>query len=105
LWYVVLSRNDRPAEERAPRTPAHLRWLERLHREGRALFSGQTADGRYGLYVLLAPDLEAARSLAAEDPYHGAGDRHVEDVLEWSPKRAMRLNVSVAEIEAMATGA
>jgi uncharacterized protein YciI len=105
MWYLVLSRNDRSAEERAERTPSHLDWLVGLHRGGRALFSGQTADGGYGVYILLAPDLPAARALAAQDPYHLAGDRHIQDVLEWAPKRALRMDgPTVADIEAMARG-
>lgn len=75
-----------------------------LHRGGRALFSGRTSDGSYGIYVLLAENLDDARRTAAQDPYHISGDRLLEQVLEWNPQRAMRMDRTIAEIEAMATG-
>lgn len=103
MWYLVLSKNLKTDAEREAATPAHLGWLADLHRAGRALFSGRTADGAYGIYVLLAENLEAGRALAAQDPYHVCGDRVLEQVLEWAPKRAMRLDVSIDDIEAMAT--
>ena len=104
MWYLVLSRNLRSDEERGPRTQAHLDWLDGLHRSGRALFSGRTADGAYGVYVLLTESLAEARALAAEDPYHQHGDRQME-VLDWTPRRAFRLEgPTPAELEAMARG-
>lgn len=102
MWYLVLSRTVRSAAEREARTQAHLDWLADQHRAGRALFSGQSKDDEYGIYILLADDLEKGRALAAQDPYHLHGDRDLQ-VLEWHPKRAMRFNMSVADVEAFAT--
>ena len=104
MWYLVLSRNLKSDSERQNTTSAHLDWLADLHRAGRALFSGRTADGEYGIYVLLAENLDAGRELAGQDPYHVAGARVPEKVLEWNPQRAMRLDITIADVEAMATG-
>jgi uncharacterized protein YciI len=104
VWYLVLSQNPKPEGIQPETTDAHLEWLADLHRSGRALFSGRTADHAYGIYVLLADNLEAGRQLAAQDPYHLTGDRTLDKVLEWNPQRAMRMDVTIADLEAMATG-
>ncbi len=105
MWYLVLSRTLKRGEAKQPHYEAHRKWLETQHREGRALFSGPSTDDTYGIYVLLAPNLEAARKLAAQDPYHEQGDRELEQVLEWDPRRAMRMEgPTIAELEAMARG-
>jgi uncharacterized protein len=105
MWYLVLSRDLGQDDMKQTHRDAHAGWLDDQHRAGRALFSGPTTDGRYGMYVLLAPDLAAARALAGEDPYHQHGIRDLEQVLEWDPRRAMRLtNTSIAELTALATG-
>jgi uncharacterized protein YciI len=103
MWYLVLSRGLRNEEERKERTQPHLDWLAELHRSGQALFSGRTADGSYGIYVLLADSFDDGRALAAQDPYHIHGDRSME-VLEWNPQRAFRLDRTIADVEAMARG-
>jgi uncharacterized protein YciI len=102
MWYLVLSRAARSDEEKQPRMQPHLDWLDDLHRAGRVLFSGRTADHDYGIYILLADTLAEATELAAADPYHIHGDRTMQ-ILAWNPQRAMRLEgPSIAEIEAMA---
>lgn len=104
MWYLVLSSRVRTNEERDTRTEPHRNWLDAQHRAGRMLFSGPTTDGNYGVYVLLAENLEAARRLAREDPYHAHGDRRAE-VLEWNAHRALNLDgPTIADIEAMARG-
>ncbi|HZS03203.1 MAG TPA: YciI family protein [Chloroflexota bacterium] len=104
MWYMVLSRDLGLDAAKQTHRDAHATWLDDQHRAGRALFSGPTADGRYGMYVLLAPNLDAARALAGEDPYHQHGVRELEQVLEWDPRRAMRLaGPSIAELTALAT--
>ena len=104
MWYLVLSRTLKQGEAKEPHYDAHRAWLETQHREGRALFSGPSTDDAYGIYVLLAPDLEAARALASQDPYHECGDRHLEQVLEWDPRRAMRMaGTTIDELTAMAS--
>jgi uncharacterized protein len=105
MWYLVLSRDLGQDETKQTHRDAHSGWLDAQHRAGRALFSGPTTDGRYGMYVLLAPNLAEARALAAQDPYHQHGVRNLEQVLEWDPRRAMRLEgPTIAELEAMARG-
>ncbi len=97
-----MSRNLESEAERQSVTAAHLEWLAELHRGGQALFSGRTSDGAYGIYILLADNLEEGTALASQDPYHVHGNRTLERVLEWNPKRAMRLDMSIADVEAMA---
>jgi len=105
MWYLVLSRDLAREDAKQSHRDAHAAWLDAQHRAGRALFSGPSTDGRYGLYVLLAPSLDDARALAGQDPYHQHGIRDLEQVLEWDPRRAMRLaGPSVADLEAMARG-
>jgi len=101
VWYLVLSRAVRSDEELRPRSQPHLDWLVGQHEAGRALFSGRTSDRTMGIYVLLASSLDEATNLAAEDPFHVHGDRTME-VLEWNPQRAMRMNMSIADVEALA---
>jgi len=101
MWYLVLSKRVRSNEEREARTPAHRDWLDAQHRAGKLLFSGPTTDG-YGVYVILADNLQEAERLAGQDPYHVHGDREME-VKEWNAHRAMRLEgPTIEEIEAMA---
>jgi uncharacterized protein YciI len=105
MWYLVLSRTLKHGEAKQPHYDAHRKWLEDQHRAGRALFSGPSTDDTYGIYVLLAPSLAEARALAAQDPYHELGDRELEQVIEWDPRRAMRMEgPTIAELEAMARG-
>jgi uncharacterized protein YciI len=103
MWYLVLSRSLCSEQDMWPRRQPHLDWLENLHHEGRALFSGRTSDKAYGIYVLLAPDKAAAERLAAQDPYHVHGDREM-TLLEWDPQRAMRMDMTIADVEKLSTG-
>lgn len=105
MWYIVLSRSLPEKDEDKQRTyEAHRQWLDNQHRGGRLLFSGPTTDGRYGIYILLAPSLDDAKALAAQDPYHHNGIR-VMEVLEWRAHRAFRLNgPAIADVEMMAKG-
>jgi uncharacterized protein YciI len=82
----------------------HRQWLDDQHKAGRLLFSGPTTDGRYGVYVMLAANLDEAKSLAAQDPHHARGIRAME-VLEWRAHRAFNLNgPSIEAVEQMAKG-
>jgi uncharacterized protein YciI len=104
MWYLVLSKRVKSDDERDARTPAHRDWLDDQHRSGRLLFSGPSTDGIYGIYVLLADDLEAARKLAGEDPYHAHGDREA-NVIEWRAHRSLRLDgITIDDIESAARG-
>ena len=103
MWYLVLSRTLRHGADKQPHYDAHRDWLEEQHRSGRALFSGPDTSDTYGIYVLLAPSHAEARALAAQDPYHALGDRELEQVLEWDPRRAFRMDgMTVAGVEAQA---
>lgn len=103
MWYIVLS-HAKPgmAEEQQAHYDEHRLWLEEQHKAGRLLFSGPTSDGAYGIYVMLAANLEEAKALAAQDSHHRRGIRSME-VLEWDPRRAFRMDqYSIADVEKMA---
>jgi uncharacterized protein YciI len=103
MWYIVMSRSLPEKEEDKQRNyEAHRQWLDDQHKSGRLLFSGPTTDGRYGVYIMLAANLDEAKSIAAQDPHHARGIREME-VLEWRAHRAFGLNgPTIAEVERMA---
>ena len=103
MWYIVMSRSLPEKDEDKQRNyEEHRQWLDDQHRAGRLLFSGPTTDGRYGVYVMLAADLDEAKSIAAQDPHHVRGIRAME-VLVWRAHRAFRLDgPSIAEVEKIA---
>ncbi len=105
MWYLVMSRSLPEKEQDKQRNyEDHRQWLDDQHKAGRLLFSGPTTDGRYGVYVMLAANLDEAKSLAAQDPHHARGIRSME-VLEWRAHRAFNLNgPSIEAIEQMAKG-
>lgn len=82
--FVILGHDGPRGAERRPEVrPRHLEHLRPLDREGRVLVAGPlfADDGRTprgSLIVLEAPDLDAARELAARDPYvaEGVFDRY-----------------------------
>jgi len=67
------------------------------------MFSGPTTDGAFGVYVMLAKNLDEAKALAAADPHHERGIRKME-VLEWRVHRAFRLDRTIEDVEKMAKG-
>jgi uncharacterized protein YciI len=103
MWYLVMSRSLPEKEpDKQLNYEDHRQWLDDQHKAGRLLFSGPTTDGRYGVYVMLAANLDEAKSLAAEDPHHARGIRAME-VLEWRAHRAFKLNgPSIEAVEQMA---
>jgi hypothetical protein len=105
MWYLVMSRSLPEKEPDKQRNyEDHRQWLDDQHKAGRLLFSGPTTDGRYGVYVMLAANLDEAKSLAAQDPHHARGIRSME-VLEWRAHRAFNLNgPSIEAVEQMAKG-
>jgi uncharacterized protein YciI len=104
MWYLVLSRSLPEKEEAKQKNyEDHRQWLDDQHKAGRLLFSGPTTDGAFGVYVMLAENLDAAKALAATDPHHERGIRKME-VLEWRAHRAFRLDQSIEDIEKMAKG-
>jgi len=105
MWYLVMSGSLPEKEEDKQRNyEEHRQWLDDQHKAGRLLFSGPTTDGGYGIYLMLAANLDEAKSIAASDPHHARGIRKME-VLEWRAHRAFRLDgPSIAEIENIAKG-
>ena len=105
MWYIVMSRSlPEKEQDKQLNYEAHRQWLDDQHRAGRLLFSGPTADGGYGIYIMLAANLEEAKSLAAQDPHHARGIRAME-VLEWRAHRAFRLaGPTIADVEKLARG-
>lgn len=103
MWYIVLSRSLPEMEEsKQTHYDEHRRWLEEQHKAGRMLFSGPTTDGAYGIYIILASNLEEAKSLAAQDSHHVRGIRSME-VLEWNPRRAFRMDkYTISDVEQLA---
>ena len=105
MWYLVMSRSLPEKEQDKQRNyEEHRQWLDDQHQAGRLLFSGPTTDGGYGIYVMLAANLDEAKSLAASDPHHARGIRKME-VLEWRAHRAFRLDGRlIADVEKFAKG-
>ena len=105
MWYIVMSRSLPGKDEDKQRNyEEHRQWLDDQHRAGRLLFSGPTTDGSYGVYIMLAANLEEANSIAAQDPHHARAIRALE-VLEWRAHRAFRLNgPSIADVENLVKG-
>jgi uncharacterized protein YciI len=104
MWYIVLSRSLPEKEESQQLNyEEHRQWLDDQHRAGRLLFSGPTSDRAYGIYIMLAADLGEAKRIAAEDPHRQRGIRTME-VMEWSVRRAFRLDRTVADVERLAKG-
>jgi uncharacterized protein YciI len=56
--------------------------MKQQHETGKILFSGPTADRKYGVYVIRAGGREEAERIAASDPYTAAGFCAFE-LLEW----------------------
>jgi uncharacterized protein YciI len=105
MWYLVMSRSLPEREnDKQKNYEEHRQWLDDQHKAGRLLFSGPTTDGNYGVYVMLAANLDEAKALAATDPHHARGIRKME-VLEWRAHRAFRLDgLSIADVEKLARG-
>lgn len=103
MWYIVLSHSLPEKEsDKQENYEEHRQWLDDQHRAGRLLFSGPTTDGRFGVYVMLAANLDDAKKLAATDPHHMRGIRRME-VLEWRAHRAFNLSgPSIADVENLA---
>jgi uncharacterized protein YciI len=105
MWYLVMSRSLPEREQDKQRNyEEHRQWLDDQHKAGRLLFSGPTTDGGYGVYVMLAANLDEAKAVAATDPHHARRIRKME-VLEWRAHRAFRLDgPSIADVENFARG-
>ena len=105
MWYIVMSRSlPEKEQDKQLNYEEHRQWLDDQHRAGRLLFTGPTTDGGYGIYIMLAANLEEAKSLAAQEPHHARAIRAME-VLEWRAHRAFRLaGPTIADVEKLARG-
>ena len=104
MWYLVLSRSLPEKEaEKQKNYEDHRQWLDDQHKAGRLMFSGPTTDGAFGVYVMLAKNLDEAKVLAAADPHHERGIRKME-VLEWRVHRAFRLDRTIEDVVKLAKG-
>ncbi len=88
MWYLALRRAVRPREEWTVNLDQHLAWMKRQHEAGKILFSGPTADRKYGIYVIRAASKAEAENIAASDPYTAAGFSTFE-LLEWEIHQIM----------------
>lgn len=72
-------------ERRGPVRPAHLAYLESLHRDGKLLMAGAWTDPVDGaLFVYRGESIEQVRSWMADDPYQHAGLFDAVDLREWN---------------------
>jgi len=88
MWYLVLRQATKPREKWTVTLDQHLAWMKQQHEAGTILFSGPTADRKYGVYVIRAASKESARQIAASDPYTAAGFCSFE-LLEWEVHQIM----------------
>ncbi|MBO8172296.1 MAG: hypothetical protein H0Z33_10435 [Bacillaceae bacterium] len=71
------------AEKNRQVRPAHLDYVNRLYEEGKILMAGPFTDGKGGMVVYEAPDIETAKKLAENDPVIVEGARTLE-LREWN---------------------
>lgn len=82
LYVALLTIKD--AELNARVRPAHLAYLDRLHRENKVVMAGPFTDGKGGMVIYRADSYEEARRLAEADPVVAEGARTLE-LREWNP--------------------
>ncbi len=81
---------DKPGKQqvRADTRPDHLAHLQRLNTEKKLAFAGPFLDAEGkpngSMVVLEAPDMDAARALAAADPYARAGLFEKVEIRQWN---------------------
>ena len=63
----------------------HRAFLDRLRQQNRLELAGPFTDKSGGAYVILAENLEEARTIAFSDPVHTSGSSKV-TVYEWNAK-------------------
>jgi uncharacterized protein YciI len=88
MWYLLLRRPLKPREEWTVSLDQHLVWMKQQHESGKILFSGPTADRKYGVYVIRAESKAEAEKIAGSDPYTAAG-LCAFDLLEWEVHQIM----------------
>jgi uncharacterized protein len=92
--FICTDKPDR-LQTRLDNRPAHLAWLESLGTVAKAAgpFLGSDGNPSGSLLIMAADDLDAAKLLAAEDPYAKAGLFASVDIRPWNwliknPERA-----------------
>lgn len=68
--YLVLTQLLTTPEEASKHREGHIKHLASLKEKGKLEFGYRYTDGKGGFYVLNAPNIEEARKLADDDPYH-----------------------------------
>lgn len=96
MWYLILRRPVKPREGWTVSLNQHLAWMKQQHEAGKILFSGPTADRKFGIYVIRAESKEEAEEIAASDPYTAAGFCAFE-LLEWEVHQIMGAGRFTAE--------
>ncbi|HEU4342320.1 MAG TPA: YciI family protein [Candidatus Binatia bacterium] len=82
MWYLILRRPVKPRDQWTVSLDRHLVWMKQQHEAGKILFSGPTADRKFGIYVIRAASKEEAETIAGADPYTAAGFCAF-DIFEW----------------------
>jgi uncharacterized protein YciI len=75
----------RDLEKNQELRPAHVAFLDQMTAEGKIFARGRFAEGAGGLVIYRADSLEAAKQIAAGDPYIMHGARSLE-IHEWDMK-------------------
>jgi uncharacterized protein YciI len=96
MWYLILRRPVRPREEWTVSLNQHLAWMKQQHEAGKILFSGPTADRKFGVYVIRSGSKEEAEKIAAADPYTAAGFCAF-DLFEWEVHQILGAGPFTAE--------
>ncbi len=96
MWYLILRRPVKPRDQWTVSLNQHLAWMKLQHEAGKILFSGPTADRKFGIYVIRADSREEAEQIAAADPYTAAGLCAFE-LLEWEVHQIMGVGRFTAE--------
>ena len=104
--YVVLSKGAATPEQIGKHLPAHLEYMIALEKKGTVFASGPLSDpdGQQrgnGLTILRAASVQAARKIAAADPFVTGGLRTFE-VREWTVMEGslgIRVNFSDQTLE------
>ena len=85
MWYLVMSKTINRVPLDHPDFRTHLDWLEQAHRDGKVLFSGPSEDRAFGIYIIVADNLEEATQIANEDVHHQTGSRKLQ-IIPWDIK-------------------
>ncbi|MEM3684294.1 MAG: YciI family protein [Conexivisphaerales archaeon] len=80
--YIVISNLVASRERLNPYRDEHLKYLENLKKSGKLIMAGRFSDGSGGAYFLNASDINEAKVIADNDPYHLSGLR-VYTLKEW----------------------